>query len=346
MRLRHLALLAMITSLGSGALLAAPPAPAGPASERVLDTAVVRVPGPGLWAVRKDGHTLWVLGTVSPLPAGMAWNASRVHAVIREADAVIAGPSIVVGADIGFFGKLALAPSLLGARTNPAGSLSEVLPAPMYARWAALKGRHLGRDASVEKWRPLFAAGKLYDEAIRGAGLSRRDVVRAGLADAIKARGLKPVATAAHVQVGKPRAVLKEFKSTRFDDIDCFEKTLDRVEADLPALSARAQAWAVGDVEALRHLRNPDLDRVCERAMLSGQFAARHGMDTLETQARAAWLKAAEATLAKHRTSFAILPMDEVLGRGGLVAALGARGYAVEAPAARGAGAVSAPSSP
>ena len=47
-----------------------------PASDlpiRDLDTMVVSgvQPGPGLWKVRKGEHTLWILGTVSPLPRRM-----------------------------------------------------------------------------------------------------------------------------------------------------------------------------------------------------------------------------------------------------------------------------------
>ncbi|TBR07166.1 MAG: TraB/GumN family protein [Lysobacter sp.] len=304
-----------------------------PASEHVLDTAVVRMPGPGMWKIRNGDNVLWVLGTVSPLPAGMAWNASKVRAIVREADAMISAPSVVVGADIGFFGKLALLPSLIGVRANPDGrKLSEVVPAPLYARWSVLKQRHMGRDDSVENWRPIFAAGKLYDEATRRIGLSGRDVVYAEINEAMKARGLKPVNVSARIKIANPKAVVKEFKGARFADIECFEKTLDRVEMDLPVLAARANAWATGDVQALTTLRHPDLGDVCERAMLGGQFAAKYGMDALEAQSRRKWIAEAGASLARHRVTLAILPMNDVLAPDGLVAELANKGYVVEAP--------------
>jgi hypothetical protein len=223
----------------------------------------------------------------------------------------------------------------VGVRSNPDDKqLRDVLPAPLYARWRVLKQRYLGRDGSVESWRPLFAASKLYDAAIARAGLSTRGVVYAALDPSIKARGLKPVSVSARVKVAHPKAVLKEFKAAQFGDLECFEKTLDRVERDLPALSARADAWARGDVQALGALRNPDLGDVCERAMLGGAFASKYGMDTLEAQSRAKWLAEAESSLARHRTTFAILPMNDVLAANGLVAALASKGYAVEAPGA------------
>lgn len=310
------------------------------AGEQVLETAVVRMPGPGMWKIRKGDNTLWVLGTVSPLPAGMAWNASKARSVLKQADAVIAAPSVVVDADIGFFGKLALLPSLVGVRANPDDKeLRDVLPAPLYARWQALKQRYIGRDGSVEEWRPIFAGMKLYEEAIRRSGLSGRDIVHSELDEVMKSRGLKPVSASARVKVKNPKAVVKEFKTTQFSDLECFEKTLDRVEHDLPALAARANAWAVGDVQALGTLRNPDLGDVCERAMLGGQFAAKHGMDTLEAQARRKWIAEAESSLSRHRTTFAVLPMNDVLSPRGLVAMLAAKGYEVEAPGAGAGGA-------
>lgn len=291
------------------------------------------MPGPGMWKIRKGDNTLWVLGTVSPLPSRMVWNSAKARAVVREADEVIAAPSVMVDADIGFFGKLALLPSLVGVRSNPGEKqLRDVLPPPLYARWQALKQRYIGRDGSVEQWRPIFAASKLYDAAIGSVGLSSRDVVRTELADAMKARGLKPVSVSARVKVANPKKVLKEFKTAQFADIECFEKTLDRVERDLPALSARADAWARGDVQALGTLPNADLGDVCERAMLGGPFAAKYGMDTLEAQSRAKWIAEVESSLSRHRTTFAVLPMNDVLSPKGMVAALAAKGYTVEAP--------------
>lgn len=340
MRPYSIAVLMLGLSLAAAAHAQTPPsAPVPAAGERVLDTTVVRMPGPGMWKVRKGDNTLWILGTVSPLPAGMAWNSSKARSILKQADAVIAAPSVVVDADIGFFGKLALLPSLVGVRSNPDDKeLRDVLPPALYARWQGLKQRYIGRDNSVEEWRPIFAGMKLYEEAIRRNGLSARDVVRAELDDTMKARGLKPVSVAARVKVKNPKAVVKEFKSAQFADVECFEKTLDRVEHDLAALSARATAWATGDVHALGTLRNPDLGDVCERAMLGGQFAARHGLDTLEAEARRKWLSEAEASLSRHRVTFAVLPMNDVLGSNGLVAALAAKGYVVEAPAAQAAG--------
>ena len=63
-------------------------------------------------------------------------------------------------------------------RHNPDDSrLQDVVPAELYLRWLPLKSRYIGKDDTVERWRPLFAAGELYREAIDDAGLERSTVV-------------------------------------------------------------------------------------------------------------------------------------------------------------------------
>lgn len=329
MRLRLLSpILLVLLALPVYAQTAAVPAPA-----RDIDPLLVKLPGPGMWKVRKGENTLWVLGTVSPLPAQMEWNSGKVRSVIRRADAILGAPSVVVDADIGFFGKLALAPSLLGMRANPDGKrLEQVVEPAVYARWSTLKQRYIGRDRTVEQWRPLFAGMELYNHAIHDHGLRSGGMISEEVQRAVKDRGLKPISVSAKVKVKNPKAIVKEFKTTRFADLECFERTLDRVERDLPTLSARADAWANGDVAALARLPNPDLGKVCERAMLGGEFAAKHGMDTLDTQSRGNWVAAAETSLARHRITFAMLPMNDVLSPTGLVAALAAKGYVVDPP--------------
>ena len=143
-----------------------PVAPAGgaPAASQegtVLDTATVHAPGPGMWKITRGANTLWILGRVSPLPANMVWNGARLRSTIASANAVIGEPSVMVDADVGFFGKLALLPSLVGVRDLPDDRrLRDVLPPASYARWLTLKQRYLGNESKVEQWRPIFAAGR------------------------------------------------------------------------------------------------------------------------------------------------------------------------------------------
>lgn len=323
-------LLIAVSGIASAQAVDAPPVSA---DGRVLEGAVVRAPGPGMWQVRRGDHTMWILGTVSPLPTGIVWNSARMRSVVATADEVMGEPSVAVGANVGFFGKLALLPSLVGVRDLPDDArLRDVVPPASYARWMRLKQRYIGDDSGIESWRPIFAASRLYDEALKSRQLSARNVVWPPLNEALKTRGMKPVSTEAKLTIANPRKVLKEFKGAQLADLQCFDRLLDRVENDLDMLQARADAWAAGDVATLRRLQRPEPGDDCENAVLSGAFAKKYGLDRLQSQANAKWIAEAEASLAKHRVTFATVPMSELLSPSGVVAALAAKGYVVEAP--------------
>ena len=300
-----------------------------------LDTIVVtgEQPGPGLWKVSKGDHAMWVLGTLSPLPKRFEWRTAEVAQRIAESQEVLLAPHVKMEPDTGFFGRLALLPSLVGIRDNPGGAkLADVLPPDLYAKWSGLKQRYIGRSGKVENWRPIFAARELYVAAIGSAGLAEKPVVTDAVRKAAKKAGvpLRPVQL--EIGIDAPKALLKDFKKAALDDQACFRATLERVDTDLARMSARANAWATGDLEALRALPHVDEDGPCRDAILKLSLAREHGLDGVEAKLRKAWLDAATDALERDATSFAILPMRLVVDADGYLAALRERGYSIEAP--------------
>lgn len=80
-----------LVSLLATASEAAPPKVAVPAPAPApavvdLEAMVVRgvQPGPGLWKVSKGDHVLWILGTLSPLPKRLQWQATEVETIIGQ----------------------------------------------------------------------------------------------------------------------------------------------------------------------------------------------------------------------------------------------------------------------
>ena len=290
-------------------------------------------PGPGLWKVSRDGHVLWVLGVLSPLPKGMQWQTGEVAERIGESQQVLDMPEVTFDAKLGFFGQIGLLPSLIGARNNPdRARLVDVVPAAQYARWSVLKQRYIGRSGKVEKWRPLFAAMELYKEAIEKTGLrSSREVVRAvrGIAETA---GIEQVPVKLALEINDPRAAIKQFKHSAMDDQACFGATLDRIENDLGTMTRRANAWATGDLVTLRALPYTDQMRECmDAALMTGALRER-GFSDAESRMQHVWIDAAKTALASNRSTFALLPMDRVIAADGFLAAIAADGYTVEAP--------------
>lgn len=317
----------------SVAATAAPPPI--PANVLLLAPVVVSgvVSGPGLWKVSKDGHVLWVLGTLSPLPGHMQWESHEVQQVLAQSQQVLLEPKIKLKADIGFFGKLFLLPAAYGARKNPDGkTLDQVLDAPTYARWLALKKEYIGDDRGIERWRPLFAAQELYKKALQAHGLSGNGGVPNTVEALAKRDGVAETPVEFRVEIKQPRAALKAFKAAAPSGLECFNRTLDSIEHDLPAMTARANAWATGDLQALRQLPDSHRRDACVNAITRAGFARQLGFDDVPAQLEATWLAAVRKALAEHASSFALLPMDELLSPRGYLAKLEAQGYAVEAP--------------
>jgi uncharacterized protein YbaP (TraB family) len=331
-RIAAAALMAWLACAGNpeGRAQAAPP--------EVVDLAPVVVsgvqPGPGMWRVNApDGHTLWILGTVSPLPARLEWRADDVRAVIASADAVLGAPGWTLDADVGFFSRLTLLPSAMKAQHDPQGRrLQEVLPAEVYARWKPLKARYLGRGDGVEKDRPLVAATRLYVAALDEVGLSPRSGVGKLLEKAYKARGLTPVVTRVEIKVDDPRAALKELRASPLQDVACLQRTLDVVEHQLPLLVERANAWAVGDTGALQQLALKSQYDACIGAIADSDAARRRGMVNLDERAAGKWLGAARAALAAHAVTFATVPVHTLVEPGGYLDRLRQHGYVVQSP--------------
>lgn len=325
---------------GAQAPAATPTAPAASsqtAEPEIVDMDVVvvsgRQPGPGLWKVSRGDHVLYILGTLSPLPRRMEWIPDDVERVIAQSQAVIDPPSVKLDANVGFFGKVFLLPSLLKARRNPDGkSLRDVVPADLYARWQVLKPRYIGSDAGVEQWRPIFAAQALYEAAMRKTGLSQKNVVGGVVEAAARRHRVPRIKTETRFRVKDPKAAIRAFNNTALNDSDCFAKTMLRIEGDLGTMRARANAWAVGDVRQLRDMSLEDQYVSCTRAITDSALAQQLGMGNVRGRIAASWMSAAEKSLARNKISFATLSIPLLLRSDGFIARLRAKGYVIEEP--------------
>ena len=305
------------------------------ASSLDLDTVVIsgRHPGPGLWKVRNGERMMWILGTQNPLPKRMDWDSANVERRVAVAQEVLMPPTVDMDADVGFFRGLTLLPSLFKARKDPDGkNLSEVLPAAQYARWQVLKQRYIGGDRGIEEWRPVFAALELYNKAITRSGMTQDPMVSDAVRKAAKRSKVKITTPTLKIKIANAKAALREFSSEALNDQDCFRRTLDRIEGDLGTMAGRANAWAEGDVEALRSLPYQNQFTACSAVFTGTAIARKQGMQDIQSRLENEWLAAAEKSLSQNTSTFAVLPVSQLLQPDGLLARLAARGYVIEAP--------------
>jgi hypothetical protein len=324
----------MLASLGGGA--AQPASPPAQSIDQVVVTG--EQPGPGMWKVTRGGNVMWIVGTHTPVPKNLAWRAKAVEAAVASADEVLSAPAATVSArQLGFFTSLALIPSALNAPYNPGNRpLKDVLPAPLHARWETLRDRYLAgyndTNDEIDRWRPWFAAWRLYHAALDKAGLQNTDPVWPRVRAAAGKAGVKVTKVSVTPPIRDPRATIREFNANPMADLDCFERTLDRIEHDLEQMKARAVAWARGNVDAIR--KHPEIDQraSCVAALRASPLMKMVGGLDPYKALQDAWIEQGDAALTRNKVTVAVLPITQLVAPHGYLDALRSMGATVEEP--------------
>jgi len=329
-----------------------------------LETVVVtgEVPGPGLWKVSKDDHVMWVLANYSPLPKGMTWRSRQIDERIAESQEVLYTPYVHVTPNISMLRGFTLMSAAKKVAKLPDGkTLEDVLPPADYARWLVLREKYLGKGDYVETQRPASAMRLLRMYALRKHGLEGGPNVREVVDDARKKHEVKPVwlpTVRRTVDLQDPRGLLEGLQELQPSEVDCFIRDLDRVEPDVERLKVQANAWSLGDTEKLRStfrqetlrdaIRDGCVQLSLEGATMWVKYEEGTSAEAVRTkkliddflwhrdqaalQAQIDWLKAAQAALARNKSTFAVMGLAEVLGPDGHLEKLRALGYTVEEP--------------
>jgi uncharacterized protein YbaP (TraB family) len=282
--------------------------------------------GPSLWRVSKGDHVVWLLGTLDPLPKKMTWRSHEVDSVLAQAQEVlVSNPS--VSANIGPISAIRLYMQWRRTEKIPERSnLREWLSPELYARFEALKAKYDPHDTRIEELRPLFAARRLYERAIDTAQLTVRNDIQDTVVKLAHKHGVEIRRTSLRLE--DPREVLTEVgEIPRAAEIECLEATVERLETDLDLMKARARAWALGDVDALRRLPYPHQREVCLNTVATSPH-----IKQLIVQAMHDWDVALDTALATHSTSLAMKPIVDLIAPHGTLDALRAKGYTVEGP--------------
>lgn len=302
-------------------------------STTTLDTVLVSgvQPGPGLWKVSHGAHVLWILGVLEPLPSQLEWRNDEVERKIAQSQEVI-GLSI---GKLGFVTLFALPSmrSLASFKELPDGQhLRDVLSPELHARWSAVKARYAPHDDDLERLRPPYALNALYDKALEQAGLERNLDIWKSVRRLARRHHVRVVTNDFDQFVRHPNDAFRQLANAPADNgLSCFESRLPLLENDLRDLRLRANAWSTGDIQALLQ-SGPIEDRFDCGETMRVASALDGPLTTMKTRLVDDWLREADAALAKNESTVAVQLMSRLLAPYGVLAALRARGYTVEAP--------------
>jgi hypothetical protein len=342
--------------------LTAPPPTQPDEIETVLVTG--EQPGPGLWKVSRDGHVMWVFGTIGEVPESLTWRTNELEARIAESQEVLYPGWPRVDLHIGAFRALTLVPAAFKAAKNPNGAtLADVLTPDAYAIWGRLRKRYLDDDDDIDRYRPMVAE-ELLTNAIGREYRPRFPLVSV---DSVVHKLAKKHKVKLHtlpmverkIEIESPRAILKAAREVDFAEGECVGRNLARLERQIDEGRVKfdiapVNAWARGDLEAFRPkptAGDEDPREDCTMAALNAVMnrppdalpeGVRTGFDLIKKQADLTalaakeaernWLDAAEAALAKNSSTVAVLPIGLALIPTVYLGKLKERGYSVEEP--------------
>jgi uncharacterized protein YbaP (TraB family) len=277
--------------------------------------------GPGLWHVYRGPAELWIFGTVSPLPKDMTWRSKQLEAILDHTDQLLVAKPFEIGVARALWLIVTQRDLLMVGHGK---KLKDVLPADLYARFAAQRSIYTKDASKWEKFRPIIAAAFLQEEALRRVGLS----TRLDLADEVRSLARKHHVRIEEFKFAGLRDVLDALKTLPpATENKCVAAGLATIESGLPRLIDRAQAWATGDVERIQGLPEPDEVAACRAAI-----TVEAGSGDLLAQLKHIWLENMERHLRSSGVTLAVVNMDMLIEPGGFLDELRARGYAIDAP--------------
>lgn len=287
--------------------------------------------GPRIWKFTKGTSTLLVLGTVQPLREDLPIDTRGLEAAISMADAVLGPPGVTIEHDRGLIRGLFLWPSIRRLRFLEDGrTLRDVLPAAEYSRWNELKHRYKLSGSSIERIRPMYAAWKIYDAALKADGFQADGAISQNISR-IARKQQTPVASARFtLSIEDAEQAIGSFHIDPEHDRTCFMEATSSLEAWLDRADEIGRAWAMGDIEtgALRNV--PPSPSRCWARLTNDAIAAGRNLD-LDVLVRSQWISTLRSLASEQRVIFTTLPLTDLTHSSGMAEALMNEGFHLDA---------------
>ena len=306
----------LATALATPASPSAQDAPPSPAALVEEVEVIARLPGPALWRVSTPTSQLWIVGLAGRLPKGFQWDDRRVVTALDGARELVLPPGATAGlGDV--FGILVDPGHLL--HLPPGETVRGDLPPALADRLEAA-ARTLGQNpAHYDHWRPVLAALMLMSDGDRHY---QAGGPFAGIADLARRRRVKlrPLATYKAMELLRGLAATPPQAAQAC--LVLATEAVERFPVDAPR---RATAWASGDLKTLKAIEAATNTDAC--------LDAAPAVAALRDRAAADWAKEFGRLVTAPGKTVAVIDLDSLTRKGGLLDQLKAQGLEVIGPA-------------
>ncbi len=293
--------------------------PTPPSDWSNIETVVVtaRKPGPVMWRVTKGDSSVVLIGFVGPVPKDLAWNQDGVTDALTGARQLL----LNARASVGLVEGLWYLAWHSGDVYLPDGTTVETtLPEPLRKRYlAALPKSGHGADR-YSSLRPPLALLRLEGDVIDAEGLTGKEpsssIERIARRLDVKT---KPVADYEALPMLKALPQMSPAANEA-----CVKDALDDLDDIAAHAKAAAEAWAVGDLDALKANWSEQRFQSCIEAV--------PGVSVLFQRAVHDSVAAVDAALTKPGKTVMLVSFGALLKKDGILDRLKAEGLAIEQP--------------
>jgi hypothetical protein len=276
-------------------------------------------PGPAVWHLSRGASEVWILGTVDAVPNGLNWNKGYLAELLDGARAILMPPR----PSIGLFEEAWFILTNGSKFSLPRGqALDTILPAELDARFAATRER-LGQGRGHYRTdTPLRASLRLEEDVQDKLNLTRdepSDTIRKLARE--KRVPLAPIARYEVLDAAKDM-----LKLTLAEQQICLSASVEDANWELSHAAPAAQAWAVGDLTALKA-------NYGEARLAHCVIAAVQSVADISERDVADYTAAINDALGKPGKTIAVIEIGPLLRKNGVLQRLDALHVTIEGPA-------------
>lgn len=311
-----LAGIALACAAGAPSAAQLPPAPVAtrPSAEAEGIVVTARRSGIPVWHVVGPTTTIVLVGSIRSVAAGTRWDPAPLEAALLKADLVMFPESAAIR--FGLFSGISALRKFLAQRTLPKGQTLQAMMTPeQFGRLVALRNRGVLK-AGFERSHPLHLAHSL-GSATMGKGKGGIDP-GGHVRRVARKNKLKMVPSA---QADAKAVTAELFGSAPRAHVPCLMDAVALAEAGSGAIKARSDAWAERRVPAALASVAWQMERSCWPAgsrLTAGRSAALSGT--------------VRGLLAQPKVTLAVISLDSLAERGGVLDDLVAAGFDVRGP--------------
>lgn len=221
----------------------------------VDEIVVVGQPGPPIWHVISGASDVVILGTIAPLPIGLAWSHKRLEAGITGARRVLISPEPSSGQ---VWNQNFTANKIASLKLRHGQTVRTLLPPDLLARYEAALS--LGRQSAqwLDQWNPAIVGVIVLDHARQALRLTTIEPNAS-----VEALAHRHDVRVQHISQRAGMPTLDGVPGlSQTDQIRCLQEHLDDVDLEKSAAAELASAWVKGDLALLRQRYHQP--RVCE----------------------------------------------------------------------------------